>query len=241
MIRRASLQGFTLLELLIAIAIFALLSAGCYRIFKAVTSTKEVTEAIWEYTGEVQKAFLIIQKDFFQVAIRPVRNELGDREPAVQSENGRITFTRHGWRNFTNDPRSELQRVQYLFDGGRLLKHYWQTLDRAPDTPFKEQVVLEDVQNFSVKFRDAKRRWHTSWPPASDKQSERVRMVPSAIEITLVHESLGTLQQLIPGPTFKPSEKKSEANSKGGKSDSKGKPPNSSQSEQWRSRGGDDE
>ncbi len=233
MTRFHSQNGFTLLELLIAVAIFALLSAGCYRIFRAVTGTSEVTTAIWEGTGELQKALLIIQKDFQQLAIRPVRNEFGDQEPAFRADNGQIRFTRHGWRNFTGAPRSDLQRVRYLFDGGRLLRHYWQTLDRAPDTPHQEQVVLDNLQNFSVKFRDDKKRWHSSWPPASDKQSERLKILPSAVEVTLIHDRLGQQQLLIPGMIYKHQEKKAEnKKAQGGQRNGGSGPPSESEEEE---------
>ncbi|MTI14333.1 type II secretion system minor pseudopilin GspJ [Sansalvadorimonas verongulae] len=208
--RQSRKSGFTLLELLIAIAIFSLLAAGCYRLFKSVSSTHEVTLALFEQSSEMQRALAILNTDLSQMAMRPIRNEFGDYEAAVttNAQNALVTFTRHGWRNYTNAKRSELQRVSYAYDGGRLLRRYWETLDRAPDTPYREQVLLDNIQGFSLRFRDNKKRWHSSWPPASDKQSERLKMVPAAVEYTILHPRLGSVQQFLAGVSFRENEKK---------------------------------
>ncbi|CAM3634961.1 type II secretion system minor pseudopilin GspJ [Parendozoicomonas haliclonae] len=195
--------GFTLLELLIAVAIFSLLATACYRLFKSVSRTHEVSSALWEQNGDIQRALLILNKDFAQLIPRPIRNEFGDKEASlVAASNGNVVMSKAGWRNFTGEKRSNLQRVGYRVDGGRLIRRYWNTMDRAPDTPYVEQVVLDNVQGFVLRFRDEKKRWQNSWPPSSDKQSERLLMLPSAVEYTIEHQRLGKVQQLVVGPGF---------------------------------------
>ena len=219
-------SGFTLLELLIAIAIFSLLAAGCYRLFKSVSGTHEVTSALFEQSGEMQRALVILKTDLSQIAARPIRNEFGDHEAAVTTTNPKtlVTFTRHGWRNHTNTRRSELQRVSYAFDGGRLFRRYWETLDRAPDTPHREQVLLDNIQGFTLKYRDNKKRWHDNWPPTSDKQSERLKILPTAVEYTILHPKLGSVKQLVVGTTFKEDEKKVPLQPLGGSDGNGGQP-----------------
>ncbi len=197
--------GFTLLELLIAIAIFSLLASGCYSLFKSVSRTHEITSALWQDSGEVQRALLLMNKDFIQIVPRPIRDELGEKEVAFggSDEEGEVVMTRGGWRNITGEPRSELQRLGYYLDGDQLIRRFWETLDRAPETPYLDQVVLEHVQGFTVKFRDNQKRWSGEWPPENSKESEALVLLPTAIEYTIVHERLGKIQQLVPGPTYK--------------------------------------
>ena len=195
-------RGLTLLELLIAIAIFSLLSVGSYRILKGVTETHRVAGRLWSDNNEMQRALLLLQKDLLQVALRPIRNEFGDQEPALKADGRQLTFTRHGWRNFTQSSRSNLQRVSYLFDSGRLLRRYWTALDRAPDSPYREQVVLDSLNHFSVRFRDSRLRWHQSWPPRGVPQSIRMGYLPQAFEVTFDHPRFGPVVQIVPGPTF---------------------------------------
>ena len=225
---RSRYSGFTLLELLIAIAIFGLLAAGCYRLFKSVSNTHEVTSGLWAQSGELQRAMAILQSDLSQLAIRPIRNNFGDHEPALttSAQSSLVAFTRHGWRNHIGAKRSELQRVSYVFDSGRLLRRYWETLDRAPDTPYREQVLLDNIQGFTLKFRDHKKRWHESWPPVSDKQSERMKILPAAVEYTILHGKQGSLSQLVAAVSFKEEEKKTQpaSGAEGNNNSSSGNP-----------------
>ncbi|WP_281647530.1 type II secretion system minor pseudopilin GspJ [Parendozoicomonas sp. Alg238-R29] len=239
-LRQLRNAGFTLLELLIAIAIFGLLAAGCYRLFKSVSSTHEVASAIWRQNSELQRSLAIIQKDFSQLAIRPIRNEFGDREPALTTalQKTLVTFTHHGWRNHTGAKRSELQRVSYVFDSGRLLRRYWETLDRAPDTPYREQVLMDNIQGFTLRFRDEKKRWHESWPPVSDKQSERLKVLPSAVEYTILHEKVGSVKQLVAAVTYKEEEKKATPSTDDNKQSPQNQRPSNSNNRPGESLGG---
>ena len=95
-------KGFTLLELLIAMAIFSVLVTGSYSLLRSVRTTHEAADAIWTRLDSLQRTQITLQKDFFQLARRPVRNELGEREAALFAGSaGEVSFTRHGWRNFT--------------------------------------------------------------------------------------------------------------------------------------------
>ena len=198
-----SSRGFTLLEMLIAIAIFALISTACYQLFKTVTQTREITRDIWSSTGEIQRGFLILHKDIYQTVSRPVRDELGDFSDAMESDAGRdITFTRSGWKNMNNAPRSELQRVHYFLDDGFLIREWWYMLDLAPDAHSNQQVVLQGVNDLQFRFRDAENQWHEQWPPDSEKESEQRVLLPEVIEVSLDHEDYGVLTQIIPGPDY---------------------------------------
>ena len=66
-------QGFTLLEVLIAIAIFSVISMASFSIFQTVLNSDEVTKQRTERINELQRAFLIIERDMLQIARRSVR------------------------------------------------------------------------------------------------------------------------------------------------------------------------
>ncbi len=195
--------GFTLLELLIAIAIFSFLAAGCYQLFHSVARTHETTSRLWQDNNALQRALLIMNKDFAQTTARPVRDEYGDRDMAfVANGSGEAILTHGGWRNFLNAPRSDLQRVSYRLEGGQLLRRYWSVLDRDLETPYQEQVLLDGVEKFNLRFLDHKKVWHNAWPPDGGTQAQRMVQIPAAISYTLVHERAGEISQLVTGSTY---------------------------------------
>ena len=207
--------GFTLLELLIAIAIFSFLATGCYQLFRSVTRTHETIAKVWQENNAIQRALLVMNKDFAQIVPRPIRNDFGDREPAfAANDEGEVLFTRGGWRNFLNEPRSHLQRIGYQLKGGQLLRRSWRILDRAPETEYHEQVLLDNVKSFTLGFLDNNRVWHKSWPPENNSQNQSQNqsagqnrsfsLLPAAISYTITHERLGEVSQLIPGSSYQP-------------------------------------
>ena len=94
-------RGFTLLELLIAIAIFALLGLGTYRMLDSVLQTDKVTRAHEAQLRELVRAMAVFERDLLQVLARPVRDPFGEVRAALladSAEGGGIELTRAGWR-----------------------------------------------------------------------------------------------------------------------------------------------
>ncbi len=206
-------RGFTLLELMIAILIFAMISTAAYRLFDSVTRAHQVTDGLLDSLDELQRVEVVFEKDLFQIVSRSIRNEFGDKEPAIQapSKSGYlIEFTRSGWKNPLNLVRSNLQRVAYAFEEGELIRYYWPVLDRAPDPIIIRQVLLSDVAGVRIRFMDDKKQWRQSWPPfvesKGEKQgkSEQPVAMPAAIDLAVQHDYYGLIEIVTPLSTFKP-------------------------------------
>ena len=149
---RADHRGFTLLEVLVVLAVFAILGVASSQIVHQVLRNAEVLNDRGARLAEVQRAMLILQRDFMQLSARGVRDELGDPLDAFRIDpDGQVEFTRSGWRNPLQHPRAELQRVRYLLEEDRLLRLYWPSLDRTPDAEPVRQQLLSDVR--SVEFQ----------------------------------------------------------------------------------------
>lgn len=141
-------RGFTLLELLIAIAIFALLALATYRMFDSVMQTDQATRVQEQRMRELVRAMGALERDLTQAVERPVRDELGDNRGAFLSEGENdqiVEFTRGGWRNPLGQARSRLQRVRWSLSGETLERRYWLVLDRAQDSKPRVQQVLDGV------------------------------------------------------------------------------------------------
>ena len=76
-------RGFTLLELLIALAIFSLIAVMAYGGLATVLEQNLVSEESAVRLAALQKTYLVLQRDIEQVVPRPIRNEFGDRDAAL--------------------------------------------------------------------------------------------------------------------------------------------------------------
>ena len=79
-----SQDGFTLVEVLIALAITAFVSTIAYTSLSTVITGMESTRENSERAYAINRAWMIITRDLRQFVNRPVRDEFGEAEPALQ-------------------------------------------------------------------------------------------------------------------------------------------------------------
>ena len=193
--------GFTLLELLVALSIFALISAMAYGGLQSVMTQQQQTGARSERLADLQKAYRIMQRDLEQIVSREIRNEFGDRIASVVGGSGfdGVEFSRAGYPNPAGFLRSDIQRVAYVPDQDTLLRRTWRALDRAQDTEPDEQKLVESMSRFAMRFLDQGNVWQERWPPAAG-QGQVLPELPVAVEVQLELDELGTLTWLFSLP-----------------------------------------
>lgn len=206
-------RGFTLLELMIAISIFALVGLGTYRMLDAVMKADAVTRANEQALRELTRAIGVLDRDIQQIVARPVRDAYGDHRAAVYFDIHAgdgvavVEFTRTGWRNPTGMVRSQLQRVRWRLAGDTLERVYWTVLDQAADSQGRVQKILGDVESMQWRYLDAKGQWQTQWPVSLDSKDEPetlLSVLPTAIELQLEHRRFGELKRLYRLPDSTP-------------------------------------
>jgi general secretion pathway protein J len=195
-------KGFTLLELLVALAIFAVLSALAYRGLSAMLEAKKQVTAESERLTRLQTAFSVIERDLEQAVARSIRDEFGERQPAMVSLSGLdqvLELTRNGWNNPTGRLRSSEQRVAYRLEEDRLLRAAWADLDRLPDSKPAIQAVLTGVELLKIEFLNDQDKWLDHWPPRSlveMKQKGFDEQLPRAIGMSLEIAGLGKINRI---------------------------------------------
>lgn len=194
--RRA--RGFTLLELLVAISILALVAVGSYRLLFDTITTRDQGLAHEKDLRDLQRADMILQRDLQQAALRPIRDEFGDVQPAlVLADDRGLEFTRRGWRNPLQQQRSDLVRVRYRLVSGRLVREHWLELDRARTSTPVQTVLLDKVSAFRVQAH-AGGNWNGAWPMVSQVQRNAASLpLPDAVEVRLTQERWGEVRRVI--------------------------------------------
>lgn len=190
-------QGMTLLELLIAVAVFAVLAALAYGGLNVVMETSRIASDEAERLADVQRVMSRLAADIEQMADRPVRDAYGDSLAALEAEydkaaGSRIEFTRHGRHNPAGLARSSLQRVAYQLNDKQLIRESWVVLDRAQDSQFYEAEMLDDVTRFEVRFVDSTGEARESWQ--QDELS--TESLPVVVEVTLELADWGEIKRL---------------------------------------------
>lgn len=199
-------RGFTLLELLVAGAIFAILSAFAYVGLDNVIKQREVVAASTDRLRSVQFAMRRLLQDFSQLQPRPVREELGEGWKYALLADGRsveqVELTRAGWRNPLGRPRSSLQRVGYRIEEGVLIRSQWPVLDRMLEAEAAELELLERVEDFRLRFLLPNGEWIENWPDPGGAATgpEATRVMPLAVEIVLELEDWGELTRILELP-----------------------------------------
>ncbi|EGV51897.1 type II secretion system minor pseudopilin GspJ [Candidatus Endoriftia persephone] len=196
-----AVRGFTLLELLIAIAVFSFVSIIAYGGIKSVLNIEESTRAHLDRLSKAQLALALIRQDLEQVVARSIRDQHGDTQPPLRSsslgENNLVEFTRGGFANPLKLPRSSLQRIAYQLEDEKLYRLRWLTLDRSQEDKPVRTELLSGVKKIELRFLDHQLKLHTEWPDTGNlPRTEPVPELPRAIELKLELEAWGPIRRL---------------------------------------------
>ena len=211
-------RGFTLIEVLVASAITAIIGIIAYGFLSSALDAQVSQQQQADRLNELNLFFVALARDVRQAVKRPIRTEFGEElEPAVFGGPGTeylLSLTRGGWYNPRAVVRSSLQRVAYgLNEKQEIERVAWHMLDRASDQNVYKAVALTGVEEVYFRFLEQEqvrvdddeiaKEWSESWPPESAQlqrqqqtSSSGYAKLPVAIEITLTLEDLGEVRRI---------------------------------------------
>lgn len=188
-------KGFTFLEMLLSMLLFAMVGLASVAVLNSVTNSDEVSQRALQQLQQLQRALLLLERDFMQISARHVRLEgdppkqerLWGEHYVLDSEQHGVSFTHHGWRNPGMIlPRSEVQAVAYRVQEQQLQRLFTLYVDAVNNTAPQIQTLLDDVEVFEVTylFDD---KWEDRW---------HHQFLPQAVKVRIVQQEVGEVERI---------------------------------------------
>ena len=184
---RVRCAGFTLVEVLLALAIFGVISVLAYRATSALTEGEAQLSAEAARWRTLEALFTRLEADIRQAIPRSAR--AGPRvepawlaQPADSAGNAFLVFSRAG-TEFTDDPGLAGQRIGYRLRGHAVEIAYWPQLDNAANVQPAVYTLADGVAGFRIAYLTRAGRWRDTWPVQDEAA------LPRAVRVDLKLDS----------------------------------------------------
>ncbi|MGS2721115.1 type II secretion system minor pseudopilin GspJ [Paraglaciecola aestuariivivens] len=193
-------RGFTLIEILVAMAIFTVIGLASTGVLTSVINSDTLSSERFEKLEKLQRAMLRLERDILQIVPRALRVNgeavgvvIAGGDGALNSDFDGLGFVRAGWHNPQMLlPRSTLQAIGYRVQDQELQRLYGNYVDNIIGYEPKIKVLLTDIEDFQVRFLTDQEKleelddWQESYNGAN---------LPIAISITLVSKDFGKIRR----------------------------------------------
>jgi general secretion pathway protein J len=180
------LKGFTLVELLVALAIFAIMTGFAYRGLNAMLESREALERESRKWRDVALFVSRIERDLAAVlerrAIGASNTPLAPVSSVIESTASPegLALTRSGSPIHENALAAP-QRVGYRLRAGSVERLAWASVDAAPREEPSATAVMVDASALAFRFLDPGGEWRLTWGLPGSAQT----VLPAAVEVTL--------------------------------------------------------
>ncbi len=191
--------GFTLIEILVSIAIFAMIAVASTAILSNVIGASEESQDAIVELEQIQRAMMVFEQDIYQAVARPVRIAGQDNNRVFlgglgefESLDDGFGFVRTGWHNPQwRLPRSNMQSVAYRLNQDQQLERLHTIfVDSMAGTEPKIRILLEGITGFNVEYAKLNSRQEVTW----DNEYEGEQL-PQGIAVEITSESFGTIRR----------------------------------------------
>lgn len=212
-------RGFTLIEILVAVVIFALLGTAAYSTLTAAQDAQISLRTRGERFQDLSKAVTLLARDYRQLSLRRARDAYGERLPIVRARCDErecwIEFTRTGWRNPGQLPRATLEHVIYRLEDDKLNRYSTLALDQAQGDALIKRELLAGVKALRIEYLPPSRvsnakdnfsgtgmtdlDWSKGeWPAGGRLNEDDSNRPPRALKLTFEIDGLGEVTRVLP-------------------------------------------
>ena len=188
--------GFTLIEVLVAMSIFAFLAAGAQQVLNQMYRSNAISQERSERLKTLQRTLVFMDNDFRQMALRQMRTN--GEEPSTKlvewkdylldSDGKGVMFARAGWHNPQQQfPRGEVTKVGYRIKDNQLQRVWWRYVDTPAGQEGMIMPLIDQVDSFDMRFFDGK-QWLKQW--------DKTMTLPKAVQVSLTFSDYGEIERI---------------------------------------------
>lgn len=205
--QRRAVAGFTLVEVILAVAITAFVALLAYNGLSAAITAAERHQLQAQRLADIQLPLTVLGRDIRHAVNRSVKDEYDETKAALSGgelNDYLLILTRRGWDNPRGLPRGELQRVRYVLEDDELWRESWSVLDRLSEEGGQQRTLLIDqVLTVELAFLDPQSAGASSSPLGGEWVDlwEAQGRLPAAVEIKLDIDGFGEIRRVFSIPS----------------------------------------
>ncbi|EGU35891.1 general secretion pathway protein J [Vibrio ichthyoenteri ATCC 700023] len=194
--QRKKIAAFTLIEVLVAMSIFAFLAVGAQQVLNQIYRSNAISQERSDRLKTLQRTLVFMDNDFRQMALRQMRTngeepntklvEWGDY--LLDSDGKGVMLPRSGWHNPAQQfPRGEVTKVGYRLKDNQLQRVWWRYVDTPTAQEGMVMPLIDQVETFDMRFFDGK-QWLKQW--------DKTMVLPKAVQVSLTFSDYGDIERI---------------------------------------------
>jgi len=186
-------KGFTLIEMLMALAVLSIVLAIGYGSLSQLLEQQIKLNNNHRQMRDLHVMTQLMEYDFAFASRRSIRNEYATRLTAFSGQPEHVRLTSSGRRMSKGIRQSRLQHIEYEFKNNTLRRLVWQELDGFRRADATMTTSLVDLKNLQWQFLSSTGVWESTWPASGQA---RKNTLPHAVQLKMKLSKLPVMQQI---------------------------------------------